>query len=120
MSPSSPIARVEWPGWQGALRRALWPHLGKLVVACAAMIVVSSWSFMRTMIAMPRHQVELRADVDSVRALATRTAMEVTEISEAFWIRVAMDCLALDQSDSVFVMTRLPCGKAYFRSGIRR
>lgn len=106
-------------GWRADLRRLLWPHVLKILFATVVIVGMSAWSFLRALIAVPHAQAALQSRVMTVDSMARQTAREVSEIGEAFWIQIAMDCLARPQTDSVMVLLRLPCGKAYFRSGIR-
>lgn len=110
--------REEWTGWRGHVRRLVMGHLFKILFAILAVGTLSLWSSIKVILRTPQVQAEQRILIDSVFALSTATAREVSDMSEAFWAGVALQCLGLPNDSSV-VMTRLPCGKAYTRSNIR-
>lgn len=103
--------REAWTGWRGDLRRVVWPHMLKILLAALLAGVVYTWSTLQAIVATPRAQAELAATVDTL-------AIDVRSMRQPFWATVALQCLALP-SDSSRIMSILPCTQAYREANIR-
>jgi hypothetical protein len=108
------------PSPRNQRRRSLGSWLARyawrVVLATAGLAGALTFSIARGVLAAPGRLNTLEVKVDTVAAVQERQGNELKEVSEATWAMVAMNCLGLN--DSAFVMNRLPCGKAFTRSGV--
>ena len=105
-------------GFWNTARRLMVQHVHATVLTILATVTLVLMGFVRGVFAAPGKIEALKVQVDSMAAIQKRQGDDLKDVSEATWTFVALQCLSL--TDSAFVSSRLPCGKAFQISGVLR
>lgn len=102
----NPLKRFAWK-WAEAL-------FGALGVMAAGALLTAVQAVYRT----PKELHAAQAQLDTLAIQVAAMRVEFSDVSAATWTFVGLRCL--EMSDSAFVESKLPCGKAFLKSGLTR
>lgn len=101
----------------GQVRSWAWKYAWQLIFGGLVIVGLSLFNIAKGLYAAPGQLAKLIPAVAAIEAEQAVMKREAADASVALWSLVTFECLKLPQGDSLFVKTRLNCGKAYEKSG---